>query len=251
MRSPIIGLTTRTVTKNEESLPYLTVQMSYVDAIIQAGGLPVLIPSIISENGWDDLAHGLDGILFTGGGDISLDYFEGDDHPAIYGIDPSRDAIEVGLAKRVMQEQIPFLGICRGIQVVNVALGGTLYTHIPDQLSNPEVHDYPGEDGQIARTALLHGVEIVSGTRFSQITQESSLKVNSLHHQGIKKIAPGAVPSAYSPDGLVEAIEFEKHPFGVAVQWHPEWLTDQQPTQKLFKAFVSAASELKNSRDAR
>lgn len=251
MKSPIIGLTTRTVLKDEAVLPSLTVQMSYINAIIHAGGIPVLIPSVIGEDAWNDLAQSLDGILFTGGGDISLDYFEGENHPAIYGIDPHRDAIEIGLARRASQGQIPFLGICRGIQVVNVALGGTLFTHIPDQVPHAEVHDYPGEDSLTARTALLHSVEIVSGSQFNQITGESVLKVNSLHHQGLKKIASGATPVAYSPDGLVEAIEFRNHPFGIAVQWHPEWLTDQEPTRKLFKAFVDAASKNIHSRDAR
>ncbi|MFN2150529.1 MAG: gamma-glutamyl-gamma-aminobutyrate hydrolase family protein, partial [Anaerolineales bacterium] len=125
----------------------------------------------------------------------------------------------------------------RGIQLVNVGLGGTLYTHIPDQHPNAIDHAYPGN----MRTVLVHEVKVEEGTRLAEAVGEPILKVNSLHHQGLKDIPSTLKVTAHAPDGLVEAVELPDHPFGMAVQWHPEWLTDQRPTQNLFKAFVDAA----------
>ncbi len=242
MSTPIIGITTRTAPVPPSQLLSVMVQQSYTTAIQNAGGLPLLIPSSIQENDLKELSKHLDGILFTGGGDIATEIFNGEHHPAVYGIDALRDAIELGLARLVAQDGKPFLGICRGLQVANVALGGTLYTHIADQLPNALVHDYPGEDGVPARTALAHLVRIEEDSQIGKIFAEPIMHVNSLHHQGIKDVAPGFKAVAYAPDGLVEAIELAEHPFGLAVQWHPEWLTDQQAILRLFKAFVDAAA---------
>jgi putative glutamine amidotransferase len=219
------------------------VQQSYTHAILQAGGTPVLIPSDLPESGWRAVFERLDGILFTGGPDIATEIFHGVPHPAVYGVDEARDALELGLTRLAADGEKPFLGICRGLQVVNVALGGTLYTHIPDQLPNAVVHEYPGEDGIPARTALAHPVRVEEGSRLSQILAEPILKVNSLHHQGIKDLASGLKAVAFAPDGLVEGIELPEHRFGLAVQWHPEWLTDQAAIRRLFQAFVDAAGK--------
>jgi len=241
MSKPIIGLTTRTAAVSSPDLPSVMLQRSYTSAIINAGGIPLLIPSEVDEGSWLELTEHLDGILFTGGGDIDVVYFDGENHPAVYGIEPARDEIELGLAKIASKDNIPFLGICRGIQVINVALGGTLYTHIPEQISNALLHDYPGEDSIQARTSLLHTVKIESDSILAKILGETNLHVNSLHHQGVKDVAPSLVISARSTDGLVEAVELPHHPFGIAVQWHPEWLTDQLAIRNLFKAFVAAS----------
>jgi putative glutamine amidotransferase len=243
MAFPIIGITTRTAPVPPSLLPSAMLQMSYINAVLNAGGVPVMIPSALPEPGWKQLLKRLDGILFTGGGDIATELFHGEFHPAVYGIDTPRDKIELGLAGLAAQQGKPFLGICRGLQIVNVALGGTLYTHIPDQHPNAILHDYEGEDGIEARTALVHPVRIEEGSLMSKIVVEPILNVNSLHHQGIKTLADGLTAVAFSPDGLVEAIELPQHPFGIAVQWHPEWLTDQEPIRRLFKAFVDAADQ--------
>jgi putative glutamine amidotransferase len=138
----------------------------------------------------------------------------------------------------------PLLGICRGAQVMNVALGGTLYTHIIDQLRGAIDHDYPGN----LRREIVHPVNVDETSRSAEIFGETLLKVNSLHHQGLKDIAPGLRAVGHAPDGLVEIVELPGHPYAVAVQWHPEWLTDQQPMRNLFKSFVDASSG-KNSID--
>lgn len=212
---------------------------SYVNAIIQAEGVPILIPSLITKDGWDALYSRLDGILFSGGGDIGLEHFPGLPHPRIDDVDLARDSVELNLVQAAASGGKPFLGICRGCQVVNVALGGTLYTHIPDQLPNALDHDYPGNK----RTILVHEVKIEEGTHVAEIYGEPIIKVNSLHHQGLKDIAPSLRIAGHSPDGLVEAIELTDHAFGLAVQWHPEWLTDQESTRNLFSRFVEAAGK--------
>jgi len=233
---PIIGITTNHSSNTYGQTTILLTQ-AYVKAILQAGGVPVLIPSLIANDGWDALYPRLDGILFTGGGDISLDLFKGDPHPRIDDVDPERDTVELNLLHAAVADGKPFLGICRGCQLVNVGLGGTLYTHILDQLPNALDHSYPGN----MRTVLVHEVMIDEGTRTADVLGEPIVKVNSHHHQGLKDIAPALRVAGHSPDGLVEAIELPDHPFGLAVQWHPEWLTDQQPTRNLFRRFVEAA----------
>jgi putative glutamine amidotransferase len=233
---PVIGITTNNTT-NSYGQPLVQLQRSYVKAVMDAGGVPLLIPSLVAEDGWDAAYFRLDGVLFSGGGDISLNYFRGDSHPRIDDVDLERDAVELKMVQAAASDGKPFLGICRGCQVVNVALGGTLYTHIPDQLPNALDHDYPGNK----RTVLVHEVKIEEGTRVAEIYGEPIIKVNSLHHQGLKDIAPSLRVAGHASDGLVEAIELPDHPFGIAVQWHPEWLTDQESTRNLFRKFVEAA----------
>jgi putative glutamine amidotransferase len=236
---PIIGITTNQST-NANGQPTIMLMQAYVNAVIQAGGVPVLIPSLIAEDGWDAVYSRLDGILFSGGGDIALEHSPGEPHPRIDGVDLLRDSVELKLARAAASDGKPFLGICRGCQVLNVALGGTLYTHIPDQLPNALDHSYPGN----MRTILVHEIKLEEGTHTAEIHGEPILKVNSLHHQGLKNIASSLRVAGIAPDGLVEAIELPDHPFGLAVQWHPEWLTDQASTRNLFRKFIEAAGEL-------
>lgn len=233
---PIIGITTNQST-NIYNQPIIVLQQSYVRAVLQAGGVPVLIPSLIAEDGWDAVYSRLDGILFSGGGDIALDHFSGNPHPRIDDVEPARDSVELKMLQAAASDGKPFLGICRGCQVMNVALGGTLYTHLPDQLPNALDHAYPGN----MRTVLVHEVKIEEGTRVAEIYGEPIIKVNSLHHQGLKDIAPSLRVAGHAPDGLVEAVELPEHPFGIGVQWHPEWLTDQEVTRNLFRKFVQSA----------
>jgi len=235
---PLIGITTNQ-SHNVYWQPTITLMQSYVNAVTQAGGVPVLIPSLIEEDGWDAVYSRLDGILFSGGGDISLEHFSGQPHPRIDDVDLARDSIELNFVNAAASDGKPFLGICRGCQVVNVALGGTLFTHILDQLPDALDHDYPGNK----RTILVHEVKIEEGTHIAEIYGEPFIRVNSLHHQGLKDIAPSLRVAGHASDGLVEAIELPDHRFGLAVQWHPEWLTDQEPTRKLFRKFIEAAGE--------
>ena len=234
--APIIGITSNQ-NSNTYGQRYIQLMQAYVDAIAQAGGVPVVIPSSLSSGGWEELYSRLDGILFSGGGDISLERFEGDPHPRIDDVEPARDSVELSLLHAAAAGGKPFLGICRGCQLINVGLGGTLYTHLPDQLPGALDHSYPGN----LRTVLVHEVQIEEGTLVANVLDQPIVKVNSHHHQGLKDIAPDFRVAGRAPDGLVEAVELPEHPFGLAVQWHPEWLTDQQPTRNLFRRFVQAA----------
>ena len=237
---PIIGITTFEST-NPDGLPTVTLLQAYVYAITQAGGVPVLIPSMLVESGWNVLYGRLDGVVFSGGGDIAPERFGGENHPRVAGIDLLRDSIELNLLRALVDDGKPFLGICRGIQTVNVGLGGTLYEHLGEQFAKGIDHTYPST----MRTHLVHEVKIEEGTQIAEAVGEPILKVNSLHHQGLRDVAPALRVTGYAPDGLVEAVELPEHPFGLAVQWHPEWMTDQLSTRKLFKAFVDAAKDSK------
>lgn len=236
MTKPLIGITTRNG-KDSDGHPFTALQHSYVNAIIQAGGLPVLIPSNLFVEDFLELYSRVSGILFSGGGDISLNYFHGSDHPRIGEVDDNRDFTEISLMRVAVNEGKPVLGICRGAQVMNVALGGTLYTHIYDQLQGALDHAYPGD----LRRTLVHPVNVEETSLSAEIFGETLLNVNSLHHQGLKDIAPGLRVAGQAPDGLVEVVEIPDHPYAVAVQWHPEWLTDQAAMQRLFKSFVDAS----------
>ncbi|HMD79832.1 MAG TPA: gamma-glutamyl-gamma-aminobutyrate hydrolase family protein, partial [Anaerolineales bacterium] len=175
---PLIGITTHHQA-NEYGQTRIVLQQSYASAIMQAGGAPVLIPSIIAEDGWDVLYSRLDGILFSGGGDIALDHFAGEPHSRIGDVEPERDSIELKILKAATSDGKPFLGICRGCQLINVGLGGTLYTHLPDQFPNALDHSYPGN----MRTVLVHEVKIEEGTHIAVVLGEPIVKVNSHHHQ--------------------------------------------------------------------
>ncbi|HEY6072422.1 MAG TPA: gamma-glutamyl-gamma-aminobutyrate hydrolase family protein [Anaerolineales bacterium] len=235
MSRPLIGITTGN-DQNANGHPTTVLLRSYLDAVIGAGGLPIPIPSSYPEEMLPDLFSRLDGILFSGGGDIAREHFKGAEHPKIHRVDPDRDRTELTLLRSAADEGKPFLGICRGIQVMNVALGGTLYTHLPDQL--PNALDHPGSRYR----ELVHLVNVDESVRLAGILGETLLHVNSLHHQGVKDLAPSLNAVGYAPDGLIEAVELPGHPYAIGVQWHPEWLTDQPAMQRLFRSFVDAAA---------
>jgi putative glutamine amidotransferase len=237
MKLPIIGITT----DRKDSglpLPHFVVNEAYVRAIQFAGGIPVLLPASLAESDLAQVCQRLDGLLLTGGGDINPLRFDGRPHSRVYGIDDGRDMVELGLVRLALDTGLPFLGICRGFQVVNVALGGTLFTHIDDQLEDALKHDYFPD---YPRDLLSHPVQVESGSRLADILGGKVQMVNSLHHQGVERVADGLTVSAHAPDGLVEAVEVPAHPFGLAVQWHPEWLQEHEAMRSLFGALIEAA----------
>ena len=239
MPYPVIGVTTMR-RKNSAGMTLASLAEAYVDALTQAGACPVLIPNALPEAALDELLPRLDGVLFTGGGDIETTYYQEQAHPKVSGVEPDRDRLEIILLKKVVQESKPFLGICRGLQLINVGLGGSLYADIADQVPGAAKHDYYPD---WKRDHLAHPVEMDQGSYLADILGGSVVEVNSLHHQAVHQLAPGLVATASSPDGIVEAVELPDHPFGLAVQWHPEWLTTHTAMRALFKAFSDAAME--------
>lgn len=239
MNPPIIGLTTNRLVSTNPLAPNHGVSEAYIKAVSNAGGLPLLIPLGLPERDWAALENRLDGILLTGGSDIDPARFNGTPHPRVYEIDGERDALEVALVQRAVATGQPFLGICRGAQAVNVALGGTLYTDIADQVPGALRHDwYP----DIPRDYRAHDVMLDPQSKLAGILGSAQAQVNSLHHQGLERIGQGLVVTGHAPDGMVEAVELPSHPFGIAVQWHPEWLQDDPAMRALFRAFVQAAA---------
>jgi putative glutamine amidotransferase len=232
MNAPIIGVTSAEltpITRNDKE--------AYTRAVEMAGGSPELIPADLALEALDALIARLDGILLTGGGDIDPTRFNGTPHPRVYGISESRDATEIELALRARDLRIPIFGICRGCQVMNVAYGGSLYTHILDQLPGALEHSHEKFREE------HHFVNIDPDSLLECITGSNELVVNSLHHQGISTVAPALIPTACAPDGLVEGVELRGHPFGLGVQWHPEHLTDRGEMAALFEALVEAAGK--------
>ncbi len=238
MYTPMIGITSSYVQPEDGRFGTVSVGESYIQAVLNAGGLPVIIPVGVSQAGLRDLFARIDGLLLTGGGDIDPQRFQGLPHPRVYGIDLRRDALEISLAQMAAQGGKPFLGICRGIQVINVALGGTLFTDISAQHPHALRHDwYP----DIPRNYLAHPVTVAAGSRLAQILGGEEFEVNSLHHQGLDRVPPVLRVVAYAPDSLIEGVELPDHPFGIGIQWHPEWLQEHAPQRLLFEALVKAA----------
>lgn len=236
MSIPVLGVTTYR-NQNTFGFSQFSVSEAYVQSLTSAGAIPVLIPLGLSEEYIDEILPRVDGILFTGGGDIHPDNYKGEDHPLVNMVDLDRDRIELYLLRKIMAQKKPLMGICRGFQVINVGLGGSLYEDILDQRSEALRHAYFPE---WPRDYLAHPVRIEPGSQLESILGAAELPVNSLHHQGIKDLAPGITPTAYAPDGLIEGIEIDGYPFGLAVQWHPENLQMHEPMRLLFQAFVTA-----------
>lgn len=242
MSKPLVGITTYK-TNSRAGYPQMSIAEAYLQALSQAGAIPIAIPSGLPNDSLLELLSHLDGVLFTGGGDIEPTRYNAIELPQVNEVEPARDRTEFLILDQVVQEGLPFLGICRGIQVVNVGLGGSLYADIANQLPDALKHDfYPGWP----RHYLAHPVEVDQSSRLAQILGTTDLQVNSLHHQAIRQLAANLHPIAHSPDGLVEAVELPNHPFGLAVQWHPECLIDQA-SMSLFRAFVKAASQSRES----
>ena len=238
MSKSMIGITTSRTT-SEFGYPQFALPETYVQALVQAGANPVLIPSDLPEDVLGGLVQRLDGMLFSGGGDIEPHHYSAENHPSLSYLDSKRDQVEFFLLENILQSGMPFLAICRGIQVCNVHLGGTLYVDIPSQIPGALKHSY--SPAEIPIDFLAHRVQVETGSRLAEIVGTSTVDVNSTHHQAIRELAPGLKPVAYSPDELIEAVELGDYGFGLGVQWHPERLVAHAPMAALFHAFVEAA----------
>lgn len=183
----------------------------------------------------------LDGVLLPGGGDVDPVRYGCTPHPATKNIDDSRDTLELTIARWAVDDDLPVFGICRGHQVLNVALGGTLVQDIPSEIGvSANRHDTNGEP----RTVRAHQVRIEANSRLATVLGQLRLEVNSLHHQAVDRLAPGLVATAWADDGVIEALESPAKRFVLGVQWHPEDLVEDDETmQRLFKAFIDAARE--------
>ncbi len=241
MMKPLIGITAqrREVTTSYGTEPANTVVLTYSDAVTEAGGIPVILP-ILGPDAVPGLVDRLQGVVLTGGGDVDPVHYNGHEHSTIYGVDPARDEFELALAQRIAELKLPLLAICRGMQVLNVAMGGTLVADIPSQVEGGFEHFRAGDDAKRAHQALRFDESCQMVTLFGT----SELKVNSLHHQAVAEPAPGLRPVAWSEDGVVEAVEPVDQQWPMrGVQWHPEHLIESESAARaLFEDLVKAAS---------
>lgn len=237
LSTPLIGLTT--YGRNQENR--FTLPAEYVDGVRRAGGIPLLIPP--GEAQLEKLLPHLNGLILTGGGDLDPELYGGQPHETIYSIDPERDRSELALTRRVLESNLPTLGICRGLQVLNVALGGTLIEHLPDVVGQAVAHK------EQPHGPIPHPVQIQAGSRLAEITRSEQIETASWHHQALKQVALGLNVVASAPDGTIEAVELPDHPWLVAVQWHPELTAATDASQqRLFDALVEAAREAMSRR---
>jgi putative glutamine amidotransferase len=245
-RRPIIGIPTQTLHSIEgipEALPESWVMnQRYSRVVAASGGVPVMIPLLDDESSLLALYDLTDGLLIPGGVDLDPATYGESPLPTCGRLDPARDRVELQFARWAIAEGKPVFGLCRGLQIVNVALGGTLYQDIAAQRSDAIKHDYFPTAG-FSRDHVAHPVTITAGSRLDALVGAGSLGVNSMHHQAVKDLAPGLVTTAVAPDGVVEALEFSGEQFVLGVQWHPESLTDRDPRMhRLLTGFVQAAA---------
>ena len=241
MKKPLIGLTPSHNTENQD----ISMRPTYLKALKAAGAIPVVLPLEIPREDLAQLVGVLDGFLFVGGPDV---------HPFLFGeetidgcgsVSLQRDTMELNLLSLAISVRKPILGICRGIQLINIGLGGTIYQDIKSQyqVAAPIAHDQP-----FYYDIPCHTVNVTVGTMLSRITgllEGGSIQVNSMHHQSVRNLAPGLVACGHSPDGLIEAVEKPDYPFLMAVQWHPEYLWEKDnAAAQIFRAFVDACKTI-------
>jgi putative glutamine amidotransferase len=237
---PRIALTTTPETVDHTSVEL--VNRSYLDAVVHAGGIPFVLP-VLDRGDAEAALAGFDGLLLTGGGDVEPARYGATPAPEDVGIDHGRDAFEVALVLAALRVGLPILGICRGCQVLNVALGGSLVQHIPAVTGRD--HCRKGQDCE-----KVHKVDITPGSLFASVAGAIDIDVNSLHHQAVDRIGVGLQAVAWSDDGVVEGIEAVIPARLIGVQWHPELLLGDPVHERFFDWLVTeAARPLTASRD--
>ena len=238
---PIIGITGRKDTSARlVHSPMYSVGETYVHAVHQAGGAPVILPPMLAEADWTALLGRLDGLLLSGGEDLHPRQYGQPPEAWLGGVDETRDTSELGLIRAALEMQKPIFAICRGIQVLNVALGGTLYQDLAAQVPGALDHAF-----LMSRSLdqSVHPVTLEADSALARILGGVTFAVNSAHHQSIQTPGAGLRVVGRAPDGVIEAVELADYPFCIGVQWHPEALVRSDPAMAaLFAALVEAAS---------
>ena len=235
MAQPVIGLTLDAEPPGGYSkLPWYAIRENYCDAVARAGGLPVLLPHEVEQA--EAYLRVIDGLIVTGGAfDVDPALFGAETRHATVTTKDRRTRFELAVTRRALTADKPVLGICGGQQLLNVALGGTLIQHIPDEVPGALAHEQ-----KTPRHEPAHTVRFTEGTRLREIAGAPEAPVNSTHHQAVKAAAPGLVVDATAPDGVIEGIEDPGRRFCIGVQWHPEYAISDAD-RRLFAAFIAAA----------
>jgi len=234
---PLVGLPTLAIPPGRKP-PRFGINQSYVRSLVAAGCAPVLIPILDDDDRLRAIYERLDGIVFPGGADVAPEEYGEEPIDNVNVVEPERDRTELTLARWAFADDLPTLGICRGHQVLNVALGGSLYQDLRHQRVTQVEHS--DADGR-ARNALLHRVRLDPESRLAQLIDETSIEVNSLHHQAVKTIAKPLRVTGTADDGVIEALESADRRFLIAVQWHPEEIDEIPWVRRLFQGFARAA----------
>lgn len=216
---------------------------NYIRSIVDAGGVPVMVPVALAERDLRQMYDMADGVLLAGGPDVAPSAFGEEPHEKTAGVEIERDVAEYLLARWAVADDKPLFGICRGIQSLNVALGGSLVQDIPTQWQSSLTHN--GHYEKAARDQVLHMVDIEAGSRVEAMLSGTRVGVNSFHHQAVKRVADGFTVTSRAPDGIVESIEMSALRFMVGVQWHPEEMSATRPDMlNLFVSFVDVCTAI-------
>jgi putative glutamine amidotransferase len=241
-RKPVIGITPSPMDDTQEhgSFHRYTIANTYTEAVEAAGGVPIVIPPQVGNI--EELLDAVDGLLLSGGGDIDPSlYGDSTRHEKTYGIHQGRDDLELALARAALERDMPTLCICRGIQVLNVALGGTLYQDVAGEFSEEISHRQ--QDQHISKEEPGHEVTVQPDSLLASTYGSSTIAVNSFHHQSLKEIAPDLRVNAVAPDGTIEAVEHPGKTWVLGVQWHPEMMFRAHDEHlKPFAALVEQAA---------
>lgn len=237
---PLIGVPCFSIEAAGSRRPLYANNQAYLRALIAAGAIPVMIPLGLSDAALEALCARLDGLLLSGGADIDPALYGQERLPECGSIESDRDGIELTLTRMALERDLPVLGICRGIQTLNVACGGDLYQDIATQL--PEAQEHDGH--HLPRDHRSHAVTVKPDSLLHAIVGVDELQVNSLHHQAARKVGDGLLVTAQAPDGVIEAIEARGRRFVLAVQYHPEELAETDAlSRRLFEAFTQASRQ--------
>ncbi|MFN2606644.1 MAG: gamma-glutamyl-gamma-aminobutyrate hydrolase family protein [Acidimicrobiales bacterium] len=242
---PVIGISAypRMVDTNLGPTLLHTASRFYVDGVLRAGGVPVVLP-VMDPDAVDSVVDAVNGVLLTGGGDLQPARYRAKPVAETHGVDPARDDFDIGLLRRAIDADLPVLATCRGMQVVNVALGGSLIQHVP--AATGQAHDHNDRWRE-----AVHRVKIEPDSHLAEALGATEVEVNSIHHQAVDEAAPGTRAVAWAEDDTIEAIELPGSPHVVAVQWHPELLEDWPEQQGLFRQLVDHARARAERRVAR
>lgn len=242
---PIIGITPSPImdTSSAGTFEKYALSTTYVNAVIAAGGVPIILPP--QDDAAERILGMVDGLLFSGGADIDpTHYGENDVHPTTYDIHPLRDRFELRLIELAIAEDMPVLCICRGIQMLNVACGGTLFQHVPEQFETEIPHRQ--HEAGFDHFQASHDVIVEPDTLLERVYGADRIAVNSYHHQAVKSLAPSLRVGGHAADGLMEAVEVREKTFVLGVQWHPEMMFKHHPEQlRPFTALVESAAARK------
>ncbi len=238
MNRPLIGITSSTSASDSSAKnPQDRLNSAYSRAIALAGGIPVILPNLEGDGTINAYLDRLDGLLLSGGADVDPCRFGETVLNESVEIDSTRDAAELPLIRAAVERDVPILAICRGIQSLNIALGGTLYQDIPAQIPSEIEHKQ-----KAPRPEATHTIEVATGSLLAKVAGETSFPANSFHHQALKAVAPGLTIVARAPDEVIEGVENRKARFLLGVQFHPEELVSwSDPARRLFEALVKAS----------